>query len=132
MDLPPERSAPSHARRFVRQTLESWGVHGDAAADAELLASELVTNAVLHAGSGTTLTIEQRGGRVRITVADTSAIPPVLREYDPEAASGRGLLLVERLAVEWGIDDDGADGKRIWFEFDPSTGGRLSSREVRA
>jgi len=89
----------------------------DAINDAELLVSELVTNAVLHARSETRVTIEHAGATVRISVHDTSPTQPRLRELGPESVTGRGLLLVDRIARRWGVDSDG-DGKSVWFEVD--------------
>ena len=91
-------------------------MHEEEVDDLELLVSELVTNAVLHARSRSRLTIDSNGERVRVTVEDESAVAPRLREYGPEAATGRGVLLVDRLSTNWGVDfDDG--GKRVWFEL---------------
>jgi anti-sigma regulatory factor (Ser/Thr protein kinase) len=122
IDLPPERSAAAQARRFVREVCASWGLLPVVIDDIELLVSELVTNAVLHARSAARLTIEHLGDRVRVTVADSSAAPPRLRDYGPEAATGRGVFLVDRLAREWGVEPDAGSGrsdgagKRVWFE----------------
>ena len=116
IDLPPERSAAAQARRFVREVCASWGLVREVIDDIELLVSELVTNAVLHARSAARLTIEQLGDCIRVTVADSSAVPPRLREYGPEAATGRGVFLVDRLAREWGVETNDGAGKRVWFE----------------
>ncbi len=116
IELPAERSAAARARRFVRDVSAGWHLHEEEIDDLELLVSELVTNAVLHARSASRLTIDSNGDRVRVTVEDESAVAPRLREYGPEAATGRGVLLVDRLATNWGVDvDDG--GKRVWFEL---------------
>ena len=84
-------------------------------ADLELLVSELVTNAVLHARSSARLTIERTGDRVRVTVADDSAERPRLRDYGADAVTGRGIFLVDQISETWGVDaaDDGQDGKRV-------------------
>ncbi len=116
IDLPPERSAAAQARRFVREVCASWDLVQEVIDDIELLVSELVTNAVLHARSAARLTIERFGDCIRVTVADSSAAPPRLRDYGPEAATGRGVLLVDRLARGWGVDPADGAGKRVWFE----------------
>jgi anti-sigma regulatory factor (Ser/Thr protein kinase) len=85
--------------------------------DIELLVSELVTNAVLHARSDARVTIELLDDRVRVTVADASPIVPRLRDYGPAAVTGRGMLLVDRLSDQWGVDVDDGAGKRVWFEL---------------
>ena len=117
IDLPPERSAAAQARRFVREVCASWGLIHEVIDDIELLVSELVTNAVLHARSAALLTIEHFGDRIRVTVSDSSSIPPRLRDYGPEAATGRGVFLVDRLARAWGVDAEDGAGKRVWFEI---------------
>jgi len=87
--------------------------------DAELLVSELVTNAVLHARSASRVTIERQGATLRISVFDTSPTRPRLRNYGPEAVTGRGLLLVDRISDRWGVEQV-PTGKTVWFEIDAS------------
>jgi anti-sigma regulatory factor (Ser/Thr protein kinase) len=114
LQLPPDYTAAARARRFVRATLQSWRLDG-LIEDAELLTSELVTNAVLHARSSARLAIEYEGGPVRVSVCDNSATQPRLRDYGPNAVTGRGLLLVDRIAHRWGVEALDA-GKCVWFE----------------
>lgn len=95
--------------------MRAWGC-GDAIPDAELLVSELVTNAVLHARSSTRVTIEHAGTTVRVSVCDDSPRRPRLREYGPEAVTGRGLVIVDRIALRWGVDPSD-NGKCVWFEI---------------
>ena len=114
LQLPPDHAAAARARHFVSDTMRAWGCD-DAIPDAELLVSELVTNAVLHARSATRLTIERDGATLRFSVYDESPTRPRLRDYGPEAVTGRGLLLVDRIARRWGVDPE-APGKRVWFE----------------
>jgi anti-sigma regulatory factor (Ser/Thr protein kinase) len=118
IDLPPERTAAAEARRHVRQVCTQWNLPADAIDDVELLVSELVTNVVLHARSRARVTVEHRGDRVRVTVADGSSTPPRLRDYGPEAVTGRGVFLVDRLSQDWGVEivEGDSDGKRVWFE----------------
>jgi anti-sigma regulatory factor (Ser/Thr protein kinase) len=116
LHLPPDHAAAARARRFVSDTLRGWGFH-DAIPDAQLLVSELVTNAVLHARSATLVTVARAGATVRISVDDDCPTRPRLRELGPEAVTGRGLLLVDRIARRWGVDPR-ADGKCVWFEVD--------------
>jgi anti-sigma regulatory factor (Ser/Thr protein kinase) len=128
--VPGDRSAAAQARRFVRETLGTWGVDGEALEDCQLLVSELVTNAFLHARSAAQVSLEQRAGVLRVAVCDASTTPPRLRDYGPEAVTGRGLVLVDRLARRWGVDTDGA-GKCVWFEIDQRTSRRTSERTRR-
>jgi anti-sigma regulatory factor (Ser/Thr protein kinase) len=86
--------------------------------DAVILTSELVTNAVLHAGGEITVEIERDGCTVCVAVSDHAAADPVAGSADPSAAGGRGLMLLGALAVEWGVRHDrpGA-GKVVWFRL---------------
>jgi anti-sigma regulatory factor (Ser/Thr protein kinase) len=105
------------ARRVVVATTVGWGM-ASLSADAELVVSELVTNALLHA-PGTdrfVLTVVERPGGVRVEVADGSSIAPVIRELEDGRAGGRGLRIVQALAVAWGHVEDGS-GKRVWVEL---------------
>lgn len=91
-------------------------------ASAQLMVSELVTNAVLYAGTDIEVGYELLDGRARFEVADASPEVPVLKDYGPDAATGRGLLVVRALATDWGIRLD-EDSKSVWFEIlddDPS------------
>ncbi len=116
--LPPDHTAAARARRFVAETLQQWKLP-EAIPDVELLTSELVTNAILHAHSGATLDIERRQETVRVEVADKSTSPPKLRAYSPDAPTGRGLVLVDRIASRWGYDlAREQPGKCVWFELD--------------
>jgi anti-sigma regulatory factor (Ser/Thr protein kinase) len=96
--------------------LHSWGIAGPTSADAVLLVSELVTNALLHARSAPTVELSRDGDRVRIGVRDDSPVVPRRRRYANDAATGRGIALVEQLATDWGSERVG-DGKRVWFEL---------------
>jgi anti-sigma regulatory factor (Ser/Thr protein kinase) len=116
LECPADRTAPSKARRFVADTLHSWGIAGPTSADAVLLVSELVTNALLHARSAPTVELSRDGDRVRIGVRDDSPVVPRRRKYANDAATGRGIALVEQLATDWGSERVG-DGKRVWFEL---------------
>ena len=79
-----------------------------------LLVSELVTNAVLHARSRLTICIDRNGDELRVGVSDSSAVIPRPRRYSSDAATGRGLGLVELMSATWGATPNDA-GKEIWF-----------------
>ncbi|HET9076176.1 MAG TPA: ATP-binding protein [Acidimicrobiales bacterium] len=106
------------ARQFVRDRLASWEAtdHLEAAV---LVASELVTNAVLHARTAIQLRVTVDGPRLRIEVFDENSRLPVQAACPPDATSGRGLALVSTLATTWGIDNRG-DGKVVWAELGPA------------
>lgn len=88
----------------------------DLADTAELLVSELVTNAVLHAGTEVAVEASVDGTSLRVEVRDGSSHLPSPRAYGRLASTGRGLHLLEALVDQWGVDRD-PPGKRIWFEL---------------
>ena len=123
-DLPVGAVSVSQARAFVRRSLQLLGLDG-ALDPALLLTSELATNAVLHARSGFTVCVEQRGNRVRVSLLDDSPVRPTRRTHGLEATTGRGLALVDTLAVEWGaVEERELEGrtKGVWFELTRSAG----------
>ncbi|MER5350109.1 ATP-binding protein [Kitasatospora sp. NPDC002551] len=96
-----------------------WGVplSAEALGEVELCAGELITNAIEHAGERCTVTVRWACGLLRIEVADRC--PSLrLRETDPDATGGRGLLLVEALAFGWGWERSGP-GKIVWLTYAP-------------
>nr|WP_162002562.1 ATP-binding protein [Streptomyces sp. CB01881] len=105
-------------RHRLRAALGDWGVP-ELADTAELLSSELVTNALLHTGQGAVFdAVLTADLRLRIEVRDgVGRLPGRRRDPDAEyATSGRGLVLVEALADAWGVQLRG-DGKVTWFEL---------------
>jgi serine phosphatase RsbU (regulator of sigma subunit)/anti-sigma regulatory factor (Ser/Thr protein kinase) len=134
----PEPSAVATARCFVRDTLVSWGLPGrdDLVTDAVLLASELVTNAIVHAGTAVELTCRLNGGTVEISVLDrhpARVIPDPPPVVDVARPSGRGLLLPAALSSSWGVTYDSAT-KVIWFRLGPDlpAGGLAAADPVAA
>lgn len=125
----PEPMAAAAARRFVRDTLQSWaataaGIDGDGSGlvdDAVLLTSELVTNAVLHAGTAVHVTCRLADGNVEIVVRDSQPAtlvpgPPGASRGDGERTNGWGLLLPSALASAWGVTY-GRTAKAVWFRL---------------
>ncbi|SEG03696.1 PAS domain S-box-containing protein [Actinacidiphila yanglinensis] len=110
------------ARAFVRDTLHGWGF-ADVVDDAVVLTSELVTNAVVHAGTAADVQCLRYDTAVRVEVADHYPEREVpmqtrgrqFRETDNEG--GRGLLLCAALASRWGVEYSGS-GKHVWFQLD--------------
>jgi anti-sigma regulatory factor (Ser/Thr protein kinase) len=129
MEFPADRTAPSGARRFVADTLDGWDVPRDVIADAVLLVSELVTNALLHARSAPSVELVRGDGRIRCVVVDDSPATPRRRRYANDAVTGRGIALVETLAARWGTEPAGS-GKSVWFELDVN--GARDERNVTA
>jgi serine phosphatase RsbU (regulator of sigma subunit)/anti-sigma regulatory factor (Ser/Thr protein kinase) len=120
----PDSAAVPAARRFVRETLTSWQVPGcdDMLANAELLTSELVTNAVLHAETPVRVTCRAHGCEVEVSVLDRQpecTIPGVPgRTADADREAGRGLVLLAALASSWGVTYAPA-AKAVWFRLQP-------------
>jgi anti-sigma regulatory factor (Ser/Thr protein kinase) len=119
-DLP----AVAEVRRLLREALRHWGVP-DLADTAELLTTELVTNALRHTDRGAVLTaalLPAPVHRLRVEVRDFTSRQPRLRPPSDRRTSGRGLLLVQSLADAWGVGPDGdGTGKIVWFELDART-----------
>ncbi|MFF2041770.1 ATP-binding protein [Kitasatospora sp. NPDC058170] len=113
----------SEVRAELRDVLRRWGV-AELIDTAELLSSELVTNAIRHTDRDAVLTARlyrepaADGGRarLRVEVEDESDVWPTRRTPGDQAPSGRGLMLVEALADSWGVEPRGS-GKRAWFEL---------------
>lgn len=131
--LGPGKSSVRQARELVRKRLAEYGLQ-DLVDIAELLVSELATNAVVHAGGRYRLTLSlgtgTGTGTLRCEVADERPrlpLPPHRQagsddhlDVDPDSENGRGLLLVDALAHRWGsrlVDD----GKEVWFELELGT-----------
>jgi anti-anti-sigma factor len=117
LQLAPTPTAAATARRFVRETLRSWrltSAESELIDQAELLADELVTNAVIHARSDMLLRLELGGELLHIAVRDQDWRLPRLLRDDPDGQGGRGLRLVEWVAVTWGAQPHPEGGKVVW------------------
>jgi anti-sigma regulatory factor (Ser/Thr protein kinase) len=152
--LPPDLASVIDARRLVQQTLSAWGIAGAPAEDALLVVSELVTNAILHAGTEMVVSVERRRTRLRLAVADGSDRPAIepLPEPGPDPTAevfddpgdldldrlleslpttGRGLKMVQALTVGWG-NEPTPEGKRVWAEIGLDTTSREPPEEPPA
>lgn len=145
MELEPDPLAPREAREFVTGTIHEWGLD-DWVDTVRLLTSELVTNGVLHARTGLDVRVRETDSDLTVEVHDHDPRPPIPRGHRmdlladidraltfPEPGdvddrqsvavgpagsigAGRGLLLVEALADEWGVSKE-HDGKSVWFRL---------------
>jgi anti-sigma regulatory factor (Ser/Thr protein kinase) len=117
--LPSSPESAATARRFVRLIVTSWQVL-HVADSAELLVSELVSNAVLHANGrqGSTLRVQavREHQRLRVEVHDSSRRLPSMRSSHLFDESGRGLVLVAGIADRHGAYPT-AFGKSVWYEL---------------
>lgn len=117
LDLPTRPSSARDARRFVGDALLGRGIDDDTLDTTLLLTSELVTNALVHAGGGITVRVVAAADGVRVEVGDDARQLPVRRDAASQDTSGRGLDLVEHLARRWGVTPVDGDGKTVWFEI---------------
>jgi anti-sigma regulatory factor (Ser/Thr protein kinase) len=113
--LPVDPNSPRVARLFVADCLRRWG-YDSLVGEAELLTSEIVTNAVLHAGrEPLVVELDDLADGAVILVADPVDDLPVPQAPGVLEAGGRGLQIVHRLSSAWGVVSLPGDGKLVWF-----------------
>lgn len=117
--LPRDPAAAGQARRLTRHFLLHRGL-AEYAETAELLVSELVTNALVHGHGAITLRLRRRRGTLRCEVTDHCADIPGNRPQSPDSETGRGIHLLEMLARRWGVRCL-ERGKAVWFELATAT-----------
>lgn len=115
-DLPRHPTAARQARDELAASV------GDLADDlvqvAQVLTSELVTNAIAHGEGPITLRVLRDSRSLTVQVEDRGSAVPVVREHDLTALSGRGMQLVEAFATAWGTESEPTGrGKTVWFEL---------------
>src|SRR5206468_1737660 len=113
--LPTDVTAPRLARRFVADTVTSWGAH-DLVETAKLLASELVTNALRHAGGARLLVVQENADCIRLEVVDHGRGGARRRSPRIDDIGGRGLVLVEAMAARWGASPSNG-AHVVWCEM---------------
>ena len=105
--------AVPEVRRAVREYL------GGPCSEVQLCVSELLTNVINHLGEGTPVTVHLTrtdGGRARLEVSDPDAYAWLIRRRPgPDDETGRGLLLIDAVALEWGVGQR-PGGKTVWCE----------------
>ena len=113
IELPPQAVSARRARRWVTGRISDLGL--EPLCDAvELLTAEVVTNALLHAGTEVRLRVRREGSGVEVEVRDGSTVPPHRQHFSRTATTGRGVGLLDDLADEWGWRPE-TDGKTVWF-----------------
>jgi serine phosphatase RsbU (regulator of sigma subunit)/anti-sigma regulatory factor (Ser/Thr protein kinase) len=115
---PGDPEALSQARHMIRAAVRAWGAR-DRADEIELVADELITNALMHTEGSAVVTLRVLAGtdrRLRVEVEDSSSALPRRRDAGESGVSGRGLLLVDMLTDVWGVEARGG-GKCVWCEF---------------
>ena len=128
--FPSVPASAGQARRFVEAELAGAGLDR-LAHTATLLVSELVANAVLHTGTPLEVVVDTAGARARVEVHDGNPQLPVRKHYSTLSGTGRGLLLVERMATDWGAQRT-TSGKLVWFELDGDAVPAFDNLDVEA
>ncbi|MGH3330107.1 MAG: ATP-binding protein [Nocardioidaceae bacterium] len=123
--LEPRPDCVGEARRLVRRALIDSG-HENLIDSAALAVSELVTNALVHAGTPIELSVRILGDGIRVEIADGSPHLPSPRGYAVTAGTGRGLVMVQELVDDWGAEPC-PDGKVVWFQL--GCGPRAEARD---
>jgi len=124
--LPAHAASVGRARQLLR-TATADHVPGDVVETAELLVSELVSNALIHAGTAIDLEVSVAApDRVEVSVGDGSPHSPVRREYGAGAPTGRGIRLLDDLSSDWGVQFAGR-GKRVWFRLNSASASAQTS-----
>jgi anti-sigma regulatory factor (Ser/Thr protein kinase) len=113
--LPPDPRAAAQSRRWAASTLEAWALE-HISADVVLVTSELVTNAIRHAGADLLVRLVREQDQIRLEVTDPLPELPELRR--PDLDSGRGLHIVGAVADRWGVVPIPGVGKRVWAAFE--------------
>ncbi|KUL45964.1 hypothetical protein ADL28_36260 [Streptomyces violaceusniger] len=116
--MPALSTSVAEARRHVVRRLRSWGIDQDTRDSAELIVSELFTNAVRHTSSEEVrCSLQLIGTRLRLEVADQGCARtvPEARSVTADQEGGRGLMLVEALSEAWGVRPNQAGaGRAVW------------------
>ncbi|GIF70317.1 hypothetical protein Ais01nite_83520 [Asanoa ishikariensis] len=117
MEIPAEPTAPGRVRHWMSAQLAAWNVPEQVIGAAVLCASELATNALLHAGTAARVQVDLSAERLLVAVSDTGTRGAVTRAHAETLSSrGRGLGLIEELSDAWGTDP-AVRGSTVWFEI---------------
>lgn len=134
--LPASRTSVPEARQRVVAVLGEWGAAQTVRDDAELVVSELFTNAVRHTDSEkVNCELTLRGARLRVEVTDQGhgAGTPKEQPRSTERESGRGLLLVGALSEDWGVrPDETGRGRVVWADLPYGTVAPMASAQPAA
>jgi CheY-like chemotaxis protein/anti-sigma regulatory factor (Ser/Thr protein kinase) len=116
LELGPDQRDVATARRFVVERCREWGC-ADLVEDAELVVSELVTNALVHGETRCGVRVGLSEGALRVQVLDHGPGIPDPQVAEPGDEHGRGLLLVSVLCSAWGVEALPDGGKIVWAEL---------------
>jgi serine/threonine-protein kinase RsbW len=112
-----QRSAVRVARHWVVDQARREGVPDAVVPLIELLTSEVVANAVIHAPDDAPVTVRttRLDGSFTVAVTDRSPEYPQVQDSGPDVPGGHGVRLIATLSQDWGVDPDGSSGKTVWF-----------------
>lgn len=114
LTLAPDLGSPRAAREFATRAMQDWGLDPMIAPTC-LVVSELVTNSVLHAVTSMQLTLTRLDGHLLVAVRDLADGLPEHRQPPAEQGlNGRGLVLVQAFALDWGVLPASSGGKTVW------------------
>ncbi len=120
--LPADVGSAGRARAFVTHVLVDHRLLY-LVDEVRLVASELATNAIVHAGTNFTVALVEREHSVLLTVSDGSPTAPAPRDiYPAMAVSGRGLHLVNLISQAWGVGHPDGTTKSVWAQFEKRRG----------
>ena len=102
--LPADASAP----RVARETMRSFGASNP---NADVVVSELVTNALIHGALPINLSLERTNDLIHVEVRDKRG------DFGPRPDQSRGLQLIEAFSLGWGINSIQGDGKTVWADL---------------
>lgn len=122
VELPPDLTAARAARATARRVLPRWRL-GALLDPVLLVVSELVGNAVRHGRPPVDMRLRKAGRGVRVAVHDEASTAPAMQAAGSDAESGRGMLLVDAVASESGVEQIEGDGKVVWARVDPESEG---------
>lgn len=107
--------AVGQARRMIARQLQAWGIDSRID-DLEIVASELVTNAVRYGAGPIEIHLVIGDGAIRLEVSDHAESLPLQREAADDEFGGRGMPLIEAISTHWGIEEF-TGGKTVWAEL---------------
>ncbi len=113
LEIMRDPTAAAYARQRVGEFCAE--MPSDLQETARLLTSELVTNALQHGYGNIEMRLSVDPEALCVEVSDESPDPPQPMEASPGSLSGRGVMLVEALASNWGVTEHAGDGKAVWF-----------------
>jgi two-component sensor histidine kinase len=117
LQMPPAAGCLAELRRWARLWMEQHPTDGVDPDSVVLSMTELVTNSIKHGAGPIDVGLTHDSDNLLLVVSDTSEDMPTRREMAVNVETGRGILILESLATQWGIRPEPAGGKTVWCEF---------------